>query len=143
MQRRGYLIRFIDIGLIILFGFLMISDLTIISQIQLPGKDLSAPPPEEAVEQRWYHIRVSEAGIFSILEDGAEEPAYVNIEETEVLESILLQVKDETGAGSRLNLVIEPSPRVHMQQLVDVLDLCERLGVPHRINSQFILSSDA
>ena len=143
MQRRGYLIRFIDIGLIILFGFLMISDLTIISQIQLPGKDLSAPPPQEEVDQSWFHIRVSEEGAFSLFEDGAENPSFVNIEETSELESVLIQIEEDEGADTRLNLVIEPSPRVPMQKLVDVLDLCERLGLPHRINSQFILSSDA
>ena len=37
MATRGFLIRFIDIGLIVLFGFLMISDIDTMSRVDLAG----------------------------------------------------------------------------------------------------------
>lgn len=47
MATRGFLIRFIDIGLIVLFGFLMISDIEAASRVELAG---SAEDGEEVVE---------------------------------------------------------------------------------------------
>ena len=108
----------------------MISDLTIISQIQLPGKDLDSPPPQEALDQTWYHVRISEEGVFSILEDGGEDLLYVDIDEIEPLEGILNQMLSSDDLATQVNLIVEPSPRVPMQKLVDLLDLCERLNLP-------------
>ncbi|MDX1494600.1 MAG: hypothetical protein R3253_11100, partial [Longimicrobiales bacterium] len=47
MATRGFLIRFIDIGLIVLFGFLMISDIEASSRVELAG---SGDAAEEEVE---------------------------------------------------------------------------------------------
>ena len=41
MATRGFLIRFIDIGLIVLFGFLMISDIDMLSRVDLASEALS------------------------------------------------------------------------------------------------------
>lgn len=51
MATRGFLIRFIDIGLIVLFGFLMISDIEAASRVELAGSGDVAEEeaePEEA-----------------------------------------------------------------------------------------------
>ena len=42
MASRGFLIRFIDIGLIVLFGFLMISEIDASSRVDLAGADADA-----------------------------------------------------------------------------------------------------
>ena len=53
MTSRGFLIRFIDIGLILLFGFVMISDIESLSQVELSPESSAqeaepAPPPSPA-----------------------------------------------------------------------------------------------
>ena len=44
MKKRGLLMRFIDVGLIILFGFIVISDIKSEAQIQLPITTTPTPP---------------------------------------------------------------------------------------------------
>lgn len=136
MQRKGYIIRFIDIGLIILFGFLMISDLTVISQIALPGSDTDTqvePPPSET---RLIGVAIAPSGEFQIREIATNEPLFVNIEETADLEALLSElVAAQRDTGGVMEVVIEPHPESTMQRLVDVHDLCERLGVQRNINT--------
>ncbi|MEZ4698935.1 MAG: biopolymer transporter ExbD [Rhodothermales bacterium] len=137
MQRKGYIIRFIDIGLIILFGFLMISDLTVISQIQLPGVEKDAPVEPPAEDTRMIGVLIEETGLYQVREMATDEPLYVNIEQMADLESLVGQlVRDQKDAGGDVEIVIEPHPNAVMQRLVDVHDMCERLGVRKNINTQ-------
>ncbi|MDZ4702249.1 MAG: biopolymer transporter ExbD [Rhodothermales bacterium] len=136
MQRKGYIIRFIDIGLIILFGFLMISDLTVISQIQLPGseQDRPADPPDD--NTRMIGVVIEESGLYRIREMATDVPLFVNVEQIADLEVLVRRLVEEHEAvGGAIEVVIEPHPNAVMQRLVDVHDLCERLGVKKNINT--------
>ncbi len=138
MRRRGYLLRFIDLGLIILFGFLMISDITVISQLSLPGKsDAAAEPPAE--EQVYLGVSILTDGQFQILNLEDRSELHVNINSMEELEFVLKTLRDQhRDAGMELNLLIEPAPESPMQKLVDVLDVCERLKIQKNINTEAV-----
>lgn len=138
MRRRGYLLRFIDLGLIILFGFLMISDITVISQVTLPGKSDAdaAPSPEQLV---YRGVSIQDDGQFQVINLEDRTALHVNINSTEELEFVLQTLRDQhREAGVTLNLLIEPAPASHMQKLVDVLDVCERLSIPKNINTEAV-----
>ncbi len=136
MQRKGYIIRFIDIGLIILFGFLMISDLTVISQIQLPGSEQDNPADPPDADVRMIGVVIEEAGQYRVREMATDTPLFVNVEEIADLEVLIRRLVDEhEAAGGAIEIVIEPHPNAIMQRLVDVHDLCERLGVKKNINT--------
>ncbi len=137
MQRKGYIIRFIDIGLIILFGFLMISDLTVLSQIDLPGSEQEPPATPDTRDSRMIGVVIEESGIYRLVEMETGEPLFVNIEAPADLEALVVQLMDEAAAAStQIEIVIEPHPRSIMQRLVNVHDLCERLGIRQNINAQ-------
>ena len=141
MQRKGYLIRFIDIGLIILFGFLMISDLTIISQIELPGKsdEQQETPPENRI---LLGLTINSEGGFSIKNMDDEKVLYTDIMAFEELEFILTTLSGQHKQdGNTLSIYIEPMAEAPMQSLVDVLDVCERLNLSKNINTEAVVAA--
>lgn len=67
MATRGFLIRFIDIGLIVLFGFLMISDIEASSRVELAGSEEAAeeaPEPEE--DRAFVVVEITPGGTFVV-----------------------------------------------------------------------------
>lgn len=144
MQNRGYLIRFIDIGLILLFGFLMISDLTVISQITLPGKNAEVAENQDDTDQMYIGVTIDADGIYTISDLATQEPLYVKITAAEELEFFLKTLKDRYQAeGRRLSVLIEPGPEAAMQHLINALDVCERLVLTKNINTETILNGVA
>lgn len=144
MQNRGYLIRFIDIGLILLFGFLMISDLTVISQITLPGKNDEATENQNDADQMYVGVSIEAGGIYTISDLATQEPLYVKITAAEELEFFLKTLKDRYEAeGRTLSVLIEPGPESAMQHLINALDVCERLTLTKNINTENVLKGVA
>lgn len=74
MATRGFLIRFIDIGLIVLFGFLMISDIEASSRVDLGG---ATEEEEEATEtpedQGFVLVEIAADGSFIVSESTRNE----------------------------------------------------------------------
>ena len=139
MHRRGYLLRFIDLGLIILFGFLMISDITVISQITLPGKSEENTEPKTDDNQIYLGVTIQNEAQYQILNLSDRAPLHVNINSAEELQFILKTLNEQyIDEGKTLNLLIEPAPQSHMQKLVDVLDICERLAIQKNINTEAV-----
>ncbi len=69
MATRGFLIRFIDIGLIVLFGFLMISDIEASSRVDLGGATEAAEEPTETPEdQGFVLVEIAADGSFIVSE---------------------------------------------------------------------------
>ena len=67
MATRGFLIRFIDIGLIVLFGFLMISDIEASSRVDLGGATEESEEPSETPEdQRFVLVEIAADGSFFV-----------------------------------------------------------------------------
>ena len=132
MKKNTFLIRFIDIGLILLFGFVIISDITIRAQIEMPGSDPSIS--QEIIQHTLLIIEILPGNEFRVTE-AETEISHGVITGIDQLSAMLIQLnrhfKDMNKAAVA---VIEPDDNISMQSLVDVLDTCDRLGIPKNIN---------
>ncbi|MFK7848511.1 MAG: hypothetical protein AB8G77_24695 [Rhodothermales bacterium] len=144
MHRRGYLLRFIDLGLIILFGFLMISDITVISQVTLPGKSDENVDSSTDESQIYMGVLIQNDGQYEVVDLADRTQLHVGIKSSEELQFVLKTLDEQQrAAGKTLNLLIEPAPASHMQKLVDVLDVCERLSIQKNINTEAVFQQVA
>jgi biopolymer transport protein ExbD len=66
MTSRGFLIRFIDIGLIVLFGFVMISGIESLSQVELSQVAPVEQVPVEEVERTFVTVAIASDGTFTV-----------------------------------------------------------------------------
>jgi biopolymer transport protein ExbD len=131
MRRSTFLIRFIDVGLIILFGFVMISDINIRSHIRLPSgeEDVQRDKPLTLII-----IEIRADGRYSLTE-AESETGYGTLSSLEELESVLIDVQRHyRQAEKEIAAIIYPNDNARMQWLVDVLDLCDRHGIAKNIN---------
>ncbi|MDI6401631.1 biopolymer transporter ExbD [Balneolaceae bacterium ANBcel3] len=132
MKKTTFLIRFIDIGLIILFGFIVISDITIRSQIELPGSD-----PSEQTEDRDLMLFVINIDLNDQyrLTDFHESITHGTFTGVESLEPALRSLnKNIIEDGKSPVALIQIDESVTIQRLIDILDLCDRLGIPKNVN---------
>jgi len=130
---RGFLIRFIDIGLIVLFGFLMISDIEASSSVELAGSrdPLEELQPEDDDERAFVVVAIGADGSFLVGESQTPIEERVRIVEVEVLSRVLRSLDAELGVEDReVVVLIEPHPMSLVQRTVDVMDVCDRLGLP-------------
>lgn len=158
MATRGFLIRFIDIGLIVLFGFLMISDIEASSRVELGG---ATDEVDESVEddqgQAFILVEVAADGSFVVGEapsgriasvgagdpsadpsGGAEPgpgvtngPAVVRVATAEALAEAVRSLRLlHQAAGLSSVILIEPHPASAVQRTVDAMDVADRLGMP-------------
>ena len=112
MTSRGFLIRFIDIGLIVLFGFIMISEIEYVSQV-----DLAQPTPEEQEEPdpddepAFVTVRIDPDGSFVIVDPASNTPLGAPTSDTDVLSGFLDNLGTEYAAEDRrLTSPTSPSP---------------------------------
>ncbi len=132
MRKSTFLIRFIDIGLIILFGFIIISDITVRSQIELPGSDPGEPQEER--ELSLFVIKIEPNNQYRIA-DFIESTILGTYENTEALKNALRNLKSEIDAQGKLPVaLIEPDETATMQRLIDVMDICDQIGIPKNVN---------
>ncbi len=136
MRSRGFIIRFIDIGLLILFGFLMISDINATSHIEMK---LPEKPLQISIERglpAYLGISILDTDSFVIVDLEAEEILHQDILTAEELAFVLRTLQQQNAEEQRwLSVLIEPAPESSMQMLVDALDACERLGIQKRLNT--------
>ena len=61
--------------------------------------------------------------------------AYDEVDSLSELEELLLFIRnDKLEDGIEVAAVIHPDENATMQQLIDVLDICDRIGLPKNIN---------
>ncbi len=136
MRNSSFLIRFIDIGLIILFGFVIISDITVRSHIDLPSSD---PDDQEVTEDRELSlivINIDPDNTFRV-SDYHTSTFWGEYHNLQILESVLQDLKDHlVEEGESPAALLEPHEDITMQSLIDVMDICDRLGIPKNINVQ-------
>ena len=131
MERRGLIIRFIDVGLILLFGFLMISEVHMHTQIGFPGAvdDLEASSLTDSNEILVVSVREDDS--YAITHLAEEDKLHDNIRSTEELEFFLKTLKQQrSGEINSFSILIDPEENARMQLLVNLLDVCERLDIP-------------
>mgnify|MGYP006293137649 CR=1 FL=1 len=134
MRKNTFLIRFIDIGLILLFGFIVISDITIRSQIELPGSD-PAPPSDDRLP---HFITVQIAGNQRYqLYDPQNEILLAAYENLDLLEDALVQYRNQIqNEGKTVFALIELDDNIQMQSFIEILDLCDKIGIPKNVNEE-------
>ena len=138
MASSGLLIRFIDVGLIVLFGFVMISDIENSTHIELSRP---ADGPETDVvpdEQTYVAVRIAPDGTFAIVDPALDATLVPNIAGGDALEGSLRRLKEEYDSMSREMIVlIEPHWDSIVQRTVDVMDACDRLGLRKSLQAGF------
>jgi len=132
MNSGGIIIRLIDVAMIILFGFIAISDIKVRAQIKLPTDQQEERQQTEEKEPVVLFVKI-ELDQGYILEEN--EVVIAEINEAKELEEFLLQRYEQAKAsGLDMVLLIEPDENSIIQKTVDVLDICERYKIPKNIN---------
>lgn len=176
MASRGFLIRFIDIGLIVLFGFLMISDIQMSSRVDLAGmsQDQEEPLPEE--ESRAFLVvevtagggyRITDSrvvGLQAATDSATSAPTDSTADATpdstsaETAAPLLAPERFATSvpeltdalrqgravhrtAGLQTIVLIQPDPASLVQFTVDVMDVCDRLGLPKSLRMDIVVEA--
>lgn len=117
MKKRGLLMRFIDVGLIILFGFIVISDIKSEAQIQLPITTTPTPPELATVV-----VEIDYGGRLA-LEDLRAHRRYPPIEDLDELGARLRRL---SARYHRNMVVIIDDDNTFWKHVVGVKDVCER-----------------
>jgi len=134
LNRSGFLIRFIDIGLILLLGFLWISDISTFAQIEMPDDE-----EEQSTEQTdtfFLKVQVLKAGEFTLVEMGSQDVLCSDVSRSQ-LEKCLRTARDRIQSEEERPVVlIEPIKASAVQHTVDVMDICDRIGIPKSISKR-------
>jgi biopolymer transport protein ExbD len=121
MFRGGTIIRLIDVVLIILLGFLGITDFEVKSQIKLPSAVESG---QKEIKQQFIFLDIKSDNQFEII-DG--QNTIKQVEGLAALEKFLVQLNNYYLQNYRqMILVIEPNLETVIQTTVDVMDICEK-----------------
>ncbi len=125
MQQRGILIRLIDVGLIILLGFVWISDITIRAQIKLPSPtpDRKEDEPKQLIV---YYLVLHRNERVSVLDPDRNPTDWKYLTKRRLEKEIVFLRNRLKEQGKQLVLLIDPEPETPMQALVDLLDICQR-----------------
>ena len=133
MATRGFLIRFIDIGLIVLFGFLMISDIDALSHVDLAGTTQEVAEPAEVSEddeRGFVAVDILPDGRFLVSDPRDPDAEIIGAASIEALSAELSARRGgHAEAGTVTVVLIQPDPASAVQHTVDVMDVCDRLGL--------------
>ncbi len=126
MSKGGLIIRLIDVVLILLLGFIGISDFTVKTQVKLPqGATESNTPVENKIV---VFVRILKNQTYEI--DEGKQKA-VNVAELKDVEAKLIELQNEHG---NLVAIIEPDLDTMIQLTIDLIDLCEKNNIQKSIN---------
>jgi len=129
MVNGGLIIRLVDVVLIILLGFLTISDFSLKTQIKL---ETGGNETENDSEMAIITVRIMPDKTFYVEEQDQNDRV---IPRSNSLEAYLVNKADEyKRKKSHLMIVIEPDLDTEIQFTVDVLDICERLQIAKTIS---------
>jgi len=121
MLRGGTIIRLIDVVLIILLGFLGITDFEVKSQIKLPS---SADSGQKEIKQQFIFLDIKSDNRFEIING---QNTIKQVEGIEALENLLVQLNNYYLQDyKQMILVIEPNLETMIQTTVNVMDICEK-----------------
>lgn len=132
MASRGFLIRFIDIGLIVLFGFLMISDIDVSSRVELAdAREAEEEPADDEPTQRGFVlVEVGADGAYRVSDPRLADDV-VRVDDPDALAAELRR-RAALNVEAELETIVllQPHPASLVQETVDAMDVCDRLGLP-------------
>lgn len=131
MNKGGLIIRLIDVAMIILFGFIAISDIKVRAQIRLPSQEENKIEQNEE-EPVLLFVKVDLEQGYVVEEN---EQTLLTTRELGRLEATLLaRLRENRAAGRKMVVLVEPDEDSQIQETVNVLDICERNEIPKNIN---------
>lgn len=126
------IIRLIDIVLIVLFGFITISDIDIKGALSLPSKKAKAAQSPQKKQKVFIEVEIDENDTFYVGQLGQQKITASGIRRLEVA-LVNLRGRIQQTEGSDIAVIIKPREMSPIQSTVDVLDLCGRHKIPKNI----------
>lgn len=123
----GMMIRLIDVVLILLFGFISISEVSDQADIQLPTSKLT--PNKAPAEEEIVVVGITKQGQY-ILKHGR-----IKLDSTEKLEQYLQQMQAKASdAGGSFRVRIRPHKETAIRYTMQVAAICDRLNIAKGID---------
>ncbi len=133
------IIRLVDVVLILLFGFLAISDIQVKRQLRLPGPSESETV-QQASETVFLFVKIDPADRYRLVLDDQELLAVADVE---VLRGGLLDASRQIReAGNQPVIIIDPDPQATVQRTISVFDICEEENLVKSINMDLSLQTE-
>jgi len=126
MQKSGFVVRFVDVVLILLFGFISISSVRA-TEIELAQSTETPPPPPEVEEVLFVGIRAD--GTYLVDDERSEIRGAGNL-----LRFIASEL--ESIGDRRLKVRIRASYNTPMRFLVDAARVADELDLPKALEVQ-------
>lgn len=126
MQKSGFIVRFVDVVLILLFGFISISSVRA-TEIELPESSETPAPMPEVEEVLFVGIRPD--GTYLVDEERATITGAGNLLR-------YLAAEAEQVGDRPLKVRIRASHDTPMRYLVDAARVCDELGLPKALEVQ-------
>ncbi|RIK73064.1 hypothetical protein DCC62_18205 [candidate division KSB1 bacterium] len=129
MGNPSMIIRYIDIALTVLFGFIAISDVEQKTQVKLPHHVSAVSTPTRI---NTVSLIVLPGPMYTLMEGATEITSNA---ELEAVEQVLLNVRQKyLDQNQDIIVLIQPDPNSPVQLTVNVLDVCERNQIQRNIN---------
>ena len=128
MKKGSFLLRFVDVVLILLFGFIVISDLDEDTQIHLPESyetDPSSPGPEQIL-----YISITNEGEY------LHEMENLQFDDLEGLESYIVNQSNEIG--DNLKVRIRANHDSQVKHAIAVAQICDRHSINKAIDVKLL-----
>jgi len=141
---RGFLIRFIDIGLIVLFGFLMISDIDALSRVDLASEAVSmeVEVPSDPEVRAFIIVEIGADGVYRITDSDEPDGEPAIAASPVALTAALTTVRsDHVESGLETVVLIQPHEASLVQATVDVMDVCDQLSLPKSLQMDIEIES--
>ena len=132
MNKGGLIIRLIDVAMIILFGFIAISDIKVRAQIKLPSDEPQKEQQKQQKDPVLIFVKIDLDRGFVVERD--EEMLFATSDKVELESNLANLVNYNKTVGQETVVLISPDEDSPIQLTVDVLDICERNQIPKNIN---------
>jgi len=128
MKKGGFLLRFVDVVLILLFGFIVISDIDEDSQIILPESSET-----EQAEPELYDVIY-----IGILSDGTffDERQNISFGSSDDLKTYIQRHRDRFGEDAKVR--IRANYDTQAAHTIEVARICDELGVKKAIDVRLV-----
>ncbi len=128
MKKGGFLLRFVDVVLILLFGFIVISDIDEDSQIILP----------ESSETEQSEPELYDVIYIGILSDGTffDERQNISFASSDDLRTYIQRHRDRFGDDAKVR--IRANYDTQAAHTIEVAGICDELGVKKAIDVRLV-----
>ncbi len=89
---------------------------------------------EQTEEIAILRVNVGQGGVYSVMNRKTGEVECSEVEQSGLERCLGRANKESSQRGRRAVVLIEPSEESAVQHTVNVLDICQRLGIPKNIN---------